>query len=229
MRIAIEPIPQALTANERRVKELLDKGWHYMRIAAKLRISFESCREVIYEIRKKEAIVLAKLSNQEKRDIFNSWKSGAKQIDLARQYGVSKSAICQIIQKLEKGYDTDAGEGGSNMSTGQKQLISFARAILVDPAIFVLDEATSSIDTEMEQRIQTAADKLLRGRTSFIIAHRLSTVRNADRILVIDGGKILESGSHRELMALKGRYYELYRNQFRREKLTESLEELNRA
>ena len=135
----------------------------------------------------------------------------------------------EFIQKLEKGYDTDAGEGGSNMSTGQKQLISFARAILADPAIFVLDEATSSIDTEMEQRIQTAADKLLRGRTSFIIAHRLSTVRNADRILVIDGGKILESGSHRELMALKGRYYELYRNQFRREKLTESLEELNRA
>ena len=135
----------------------------------------------------------------------------------------------EFIRKLEKGYDTDAGEGGSNMSTGQKQLISFARAILADPAIFVLDEATSSIDTEMEQRIQTAADKLLRGRTSFIIAHRLSTVRNADRILVIDGGKILESGSHRELMARKGRYYELYRNQFRREKLSESLEELNRA
>ena len=135
----------------------------------------------------------------------------------------------EFIQKLEKGYDTDAGEGGSNMSTGQKQLISFARAILADPAIFVLDEATSSIDTEMEQQIQTAADKLLRGRTSFIIAHRLSTVRNADRILVIDGGKILEAGSHRELMARKGRYYELYRNQFRREKLSESLEELNRA
>jgi len=135
----------------------------------------------------------------------------------------------EFIRKLEKGYDTDAGEGGSNMSTGQKQLISFARAILADPAIFVLDEATSSIDTEMEQRIQTAADRLLRGRTSFIIAHRLSTVRNADRILVIDGGKILEAGSHRELMARKGRYYELYRNQFRREKLSESLEELNRA
>ena len=110
MRIAIEPIPQALTANERRVKELLDKGWHYMRIAAKLRISFESCRDVIYEIRKKEAIVLAKLSNQEKRDIFNSWKSGAKQIDLARQYGVSKSAICQIIQKLEKAEQEVFGE-----------------------------------------------------------------------------------------------------------------------
>ena len=135
----------------------------------------------------------------------------------------------EFIQKLEKGYDTDAGEGGSNMSTGQKQLISFARAILADPAIFVLDEATSSIDTETEQRIQAAADKLLRGRTSFIIAHRLSTVRNADRILVIDGGKVLEQGSHKELMAKKGRYWELYQNQFRREKLDQSVEELNRS
>ncbi len=134
----------------------------------------------------------------------------------------------EFIRKLEKGYDTDAGEGGSNMSTGQKQLISFARAILADPAIFVLDEATSSIDTETEQRIQAAADKLLRGRTSFIIAHRLSTVRNADRILVIDGGKVLEQGSHKELMAKKGRYWELYQNQFRREKLDESVEELNK-
>ncbi len=134
----------------------------------------------------------------------------------------------EFIQKLEKGYETDAGEGGSNMSTGQKQLISFARAILADPAIFVLDEATSSIDTETEQRIQAAADKLLRGRTSFIIAHRLSTVRNADRILVIDGGKMLEQGNHRELMAKKGRYWELYQNQFRRERLDESVELLNR-
>ncbi len=135
----------------------------------------------------------------------------------------------EFIEKLEKGYDTDAGEGGGNLSTGQKQLISFARAILANPAIFVLDEATSSIDTVSEQRIQAAAEKLLRGRTSFIIAHRLSTVRNADRILVIDGGRILEEGSHRELMAKKGRYYELYENQFRRERLSESLRELNRG
>ena len=135
----------------------------------------------------------------------------------------------EFIEKLEKGYDSDAGEGGSNLSTGQKQLISFARAILADPAIFVLDEATSSIDTEAEQRIQAAADKLLHGRTSFIIAHRLSTVRNADRILVIDGGHVLESGSHKELMAKKGRYYELYQNQFRRDRLSESLRELDRA
>ena len=135
----------------------------------------------------------------------------------------------EFIEKLENGYDTDAGEGGSNLSTGQKQLISFARAILADPAIFVLDEATSSIDTEAEQRIQAAADRLLHGRTSFIIAHRLSTVRNADRILVIDGGRVLEAGSHKELMAKKGRYYELYRNQFRRDRLNESVRELDRA
>ena len=133
----------------------------------------------------------------------------------------------EFIEKLEKGYETDAGEGGGNMSTGQKQLISFARAILADPAIFVLDEATSSIDTEAELKIQAAAEKLLHGRTSFIIAHRLSTVRNADRILVIDGGRVLESGSHQELMAQKGRYYELYQNQFRRERFKESLRALN--
>ena len=134
----------------------------------------------------------------------------------------------EFIEKLEKGYETDAGEGGGNLSTGQKQLISFARAILADPAIFVLDEATSSIDTVSEQRIQAAADRVLKGRTSFIIAHRLSTVRNADRILVIDGGRILEAGSHRELMAKKGRYYELYENQFRRDRLKESLEVLDK-
>ncbi len=129
----------------------------------------------------------------------------------------------EFITKLEKGYDTEAGEGGSNMSTGQKQLISFARAILADPKIFVLDEATSSIDTEAELKIQAASEKLLRNRTSFIIAHRLSTIRNADRILVIDGGEIAEQGSHRELMARKGRYYELYMNQFRNERVRESV------
>jgi ATP-binding cassette subfamily B protein len=133
----------------------------------------------------------------------------------------------EFITKLEKGYDTEAGEGGSNMSTGQKQLISFARAILADPKIFVLDEATSSIDTEAEMKIQAAAEKLLRNRTSFIIAHRLSTIRNADRILVIDGGEIAEQGSHKELMARKGRYYELYMNQFRNERVRESVKILS--
>ena len=95
------------------------------------------------------------------------------------------------------------------LSTGEKQLISFARAIVSDPALFVLDEATSSIDTEAEQRIQRAIDRVLEGRTSFIIAHRLSTIRNSDRILVIRGGEMVESGTHDELMELKGYYLSL--------------------
>lgn len=131
-----------------------------------------------------------------------------------------------FISRLEKGYDTEVGEGGGLISTGQKQLISFARAILANPAIFVLDEATSSVDTESELMIQKASEALLKNRTSFIIAHRLSTVRNADRILVIDGGKILEDGSHRELMAKKGRYYELYTSQFKTEREINSVKQI---
>ncbi len=119
-----------------------------------------------------------------------------------------------FILRLEKGYDTDVGEGGNRLSTGEKQLISFARAILSDPAIFVLDEATSSVDTETEQLIQKAIQQVLTGRTSFIIAHRLSTVRSADRILVIQDGKVIEEGSHHQLIVKKGHYYHLYTNQF---------------
>lgn len=122
-----------------------------------------------------------------------------------------------FITKLPNGYDTEVGEGGSRLSTGEKQLLSFARAILADPALFVLDEATSSIDTETEYRIQTATEKLLESRTSFIIAHRLSTIRHADRILVIDDGKVIEEGTHHELMRRREHYYELYTNQFRQE------------
>lgn len=119
-----------------------------------------------------------------------------------------------FITALEKGYDTEVGEGGSKLSTGQKQLISFARAILADPKILVLDEATSSIDTELEQLIQQAISILLEGRTSFIIAHRLSTIRSADRILVIQDGRINEEGNHQQLLKEKGYYYRLYTNQF---------------
>ena len=122
-----------------------------------------------------------------------------------------------FIQKLEKGFDTEVGEGGSKLSTGEKQLISFARAILKDPKIFVLDEATASIDTVTEQTIQDAVDKVLEGRTSFIVAHRLSTIKSADRILVLEHGKIIEQGSHRQLLAQKGHYYKLYTNQFMEE------------
>jgi ATP-binding cassette subfamily B protein len=123
-----------------------------------------------------------------------------------------------FILRMEKGYDTDVGEGGNKLSTGEKQLISFARAIIADPRLFVLDEATSSVDTETEVSIQHAIERTLEGRTSFIIAHRLSTIRNADRILVIEDGRVTESGSHRELIAQRGFYYKLYTNQFREER-----------
>ncbi len=123
----------------------------------------------------------------------------------------------QFIMKLKNGYDTEIGEGGGNLSTGEKQLISFARAILANPKIFILDEATSSIDTEMEQIIQEAINKVLEGRTSFIIAHRLSTIRRADRILVVREGKIVEEGNHQKLLKQKGYYYRLYTNQFMEE------------
>ncbi len=128
-----------------------------------------------------------------------------------------------FIIKLEKGYDTEVGEGGNMLSTGQKQLISFARALLAEPRIFVLDEATSSVDTETEQLIQQAIHTALEGRTSFIIAHRLSTIRSADRILVIKNGTVIESGTHHELLNLKGYYYRLYTNQFMEEEETRLL------
>ncbi len=122
-----------------------------------------------------------------------------------------------FISHLKQGYNTQVGEGGSLLSTGEKQLISFARAILADPALFILDEATSSIDTETEVKIQSAIEKLLSGRTSFIIAHRLSTIRHADRILVIDKGEIIQEGTHKELMEMDGHYRDLYTEQFRHE------------
>lgn len=123
-----------------------------------------------------------------------------------------------FIMETESGYSTEVGEGGGMLSTGQKQLISFARAVVRNPRLFVLDEATSSIDTETERKIQDAINRVLVGRTSFVIAHRLSTIKGADRILVIKDGKIAESGSHKELINKEGYYYTLYTNQFIEEK-----------
>ena len=120
---------------------------------------------------------------------------------------------------LENGYDSDVGEGGDKLSTGEKQLVSFARAVLADPAIFVLDEATSSIDTQTEQLIQNATLNLLKGRTSFLIAHRLSTIRQADLILVVKDGKIVEQGKHEELLKKGGYYHDLYSKQFQQEEM----------
>ena len=126
-------------------------------------------------------------------------------------------AVCadEIIARLPQGYDTQVGEGGSSLSTGEKQLLSFARALLADPRIFVLDEATSSVDTITEQKLQQAIETVMQGRTSFIVAHRLSTIRRADVILVVQDGKIIEQGSHRVLMERKGAYYALYTRQYR--------------
>jgi len=130
-----------------------------------------------------------------------------------------------FIMAMEKGYDSPVGEGGNKLSTGQKQLLSFARAILADPQIFVMDEATSSVDTQTEQLIQRGLETILKGRISFIIAHRLSTIRSADRILVIENGVIAEQGTHHELIQQRGHYYELYTNQFVHEKEDEVLRE----
>ncbi len=126
-------------------------------------------------------------------------------------------AADKVAEAFDTGYDTDVGESGDRLSTGEKQLISFARAIIADPKIFVLDEATSSIDTETERLIQNAVNKLLKGRTSFIIAHRLSTIRSADVILVVRGGKIIERGTHNELLKRKGYYYDLCIQQYKEE------------
>ena len=120
----------------------------------------------------------------------------------------------EVVARMEKGIDSDVGEGGDLLSTGEKQLISFARAILADPRILVLDEATASVDTLTEQKIQAAMDTVIKGRTSLVIAHRLSTVRNADLILVVHNGKIVEQGTHMDLIAAKGYYYRLYTRQY---------------
>ena len=111
--------------------------------------------------------------------------------------------------QLEKGYDTELTERGGNLSAGQKQLLAFARTIISDPRILILDEATSSIDTKSELLVQKGIEAILKGRTSFVIAHRLSTIKNADRIFVIENGGIAEQGSHSELMLRRGLYYNL--------------------
>ncbi|MDE6922103.1 MAG: ATP-binding cassette domain-containing protein, partial [Oscillospiraceae bacterium] len=123
----------------------------------------------------------------------------------------------KVVAKLDQGWDSDVGEEGDRLSTGEKQLISFARAVLADPRIFVLDEATSSIDTQTEQYIQSAIDHLLQDRTSFLIAHRLSTIRKADMILVVRDGKIVEQGTHQSLLRAHGYYHDLYSKQFAEE------------
>jgi ATP-binding cassette subfamily B protein len=127
------------------------------------------------------------------------------------------AAAHDFIERLSEGYQTVLGERGGGLSQGQRQLISIARAALASPRILILDEATSSVDTRTERLIQQAFDKLLEGRTSFVIAHRLSTIRNADQVLMLQAGEIVERGTHTELLAKRGAYYDLYMSQFRRE------------
>jgi len=131
-------------------------------------------------------------------------------VEAAKSVGVH-----DFIERLPEGYDTMIQEGSTNISVGQRQLISFARALLVDPCILILDEATSSVDPYTELIIQQGLEKLLKNRTAFIIAHRLSTVRRADRIIVLDGGEIVEEGTHDQLMDKSGMYSQLYMMQFR--------------
>lgn len=144
--------------------------------------------------------------------VYGNENATQEQIDAA----VEKVSAQSIIERMG-GYDAEVGESGDLLSTGEKQLLSFARALIADPKIFILDEATSSIDTLTEQKLQNAIEEAMKGRTSLVIAHRLSTIRQADIILVVKDGKITERGTHTELIKKKGYYYELYLKQFRDE------------
>ena len=150
------------------------------------------------------------------------------------RYGKSDASDEEIMEALRMvradgivermgGLDAEVGEGGSSLSTGEKQLLSIARALLADPALLVLDEATSSIDTLTEKALQDAIAVVTKGRTAFVIAHRLSTITGADIILVVDDGKIVEHGTHAGLMKEKGKYYALYTKQFRQETTADAL------
>ena len=145
------------------------------------------------------------------------------------QAAVQRVSADKVIARMEQGYDSPVGEGGDLLSTGEKQLLSFARALLANPQILVLDEATSSVDTLTEKAIQDAISTVTRGRTSFVIAHRLSTVRDADVILVMRDGKVVERGTHSELLAQKGYYYRLYTQQFVQESSDSAMRQSSRT
>ncbi len=152
------------------------------------------------------------LFNSTIRENIAYGKEGASETEIV---AAAKAANADhFIRTLPDGYDTILNEEASNISQGQKQLLTIARAVLADPAILILDEATSSVDTRTEVQIQNAMDRLMEGRTSFVIAHRLSTIRDADRILVMNHGKVIEQGSHEDLLEKGGFYADLYNSQF---------------
>jgi ATP-binding cassette subfamily B protein len=141
---------------------------------------------------------------------------GTARIDDARvKQAAERVNLADFVERLPEGYKQPVREGGNGYSTGQKQLMSFARALAHDPRILILDEATSSVDTETEFRIREALDRLVEGRTSIVIAHRLSTIQRADRILVMHKGKVRETGTHQELLALRGIYWKLFQLQYK--------------
>jgi ATP-binding cassette subfamily B protein len=146
------------------------------------------------------------------RENIRYGRPGAGDADVERAARAARAH--EFVAALPKGYESEVGEGGNLLSVGQKQLVSLARAVLADPDIFVMDEATSSIDTVTERLIQGGMEELMRGRTSFVIAHRLSTIRRAARILVIEGGRVTEAGTHEDLMRARGAYWSLYSRQF---------------
>ena len=146
--------------------------------------------------------------------IFENIAFGKQDATLAEVEAAAKKAqIHDYILSLPKGYETEISENGDTFSTGQKQLISIARTLLTDPDFLILDEATSNVDTVTEEKIQVAMDEVVKNRTSFVIAHRLKTIINADKIVVLKDGTVLEEGSHKELLNRKGFYYKLYTDQ----------------
>ena len=166
------------------------------------------------ELRKNIAIVLQDTVLFSDTIAYNIKYSNPEASDEEMVYAADMSNCRRYIERFPQKYNTFLKQAGSGLSQGQRQLLAIARAVLADPKILILDEATSSVDTRTEQKIQDAMVKLMKNRTSLIIAHRLSTVRDADKIVVMDQGRVVEIGNHEELIAKQGRYYSLYMTQF---------------
>ena len=180
-----------------------------------IRINNQDIRKVSREsLRKNIAIVLQDtvLFSDTIRNNLKYGSESASQEDLERAAKMSR--LTGVIKGLPQGYDTVLTGSGEKLSQGQRQLLAIARAFVADPRILILDEATSSVDTRTEKEIQDAMRKIMENRTSIVIAHRLSTIRDSDLIVVMDQGRIVERGNHEELLAAKGRYYELYMTQY---------------